>query len=279
MEAKSAITIDEQGAEVWSLDPDRESTGASTVKVVTAWLARQHLDMDAQIEVLGSDDIYIPPTHALRGGDIARTDDMIRSTIIVSDNYGAQALARTMGTKLLQAEGGSGPTPTQANDRYCVMAEAALTDFGWTGHLIRNGSGIESVNRFTARQITNLWRHIRLTDPWLHEAGGMRSTTFPITGGRNRTITPQNSTNAYRDQIPGFVAGKTGTSLDGAAFLVWTWRHPGGQLMTSALFDSTRGARPSDAAEIVQIATTPLRHTDGTPAVLRTTSGNPATPS
>ena len=44
MEATTAITLDEDGAEVWSLDPDRITPGASTVKVVTTWLARQHLD-------------------------------------------------------------------------------------------------------------------------------------------------------------------------------------------------------------------------------------------
>lgn len=279
MEATTAITLDEDGEEAWSLDPDRITPGASTVKVATTWLARQHLDMADLIEVLASDDIYIPPTHALRGGDIARTDDMIRSTLIVSDNYGANALARTMGARLLAGEGVSDPTPTQAMDRYCDMAMGALTDFGWTDHLIRNGSGIQSANRFTTRQIADLWRHVRLTDPWLHNAGSMMSYTFRIGGPRDRAITPVNSVSSYIDQMQGYVAGKTGTDLSGVTYLVWSWRHPSGQIMTSALGGSTRTGRPADASEIMAVSGalvegTPFRLTNGRPARLRWVSGD-----
>lgn len=279
MEARTAITLDAAGGEVWALDADRQTQGASTVKTVTAWLARQYLDMDEQIEVLASDDIYVRVV--LQGGDVARVEDMIYSLLLPSDNFAGNAIARTIGHRLLVSEGTPSPTPAQSIARYGTLATAALADRGWAGHLIVDGSGVDETSHFTMRQIADHFRRLHTDDPWIIDCAGTTTWPFQITGARTVNATARHSARTY--YTPGWIAGKTGTMLDGTAYMVWSWRHPNGQVLTSALGESTRAARPTDAAEIVQIATdliptTPLRYTDGTPAVLRTTSGNPVTP-
>lgn len=275
MEATTAITLDEAGREVWSLNADRQTQGASTVKTVSTFIARQFLDADETIEVLPSDDIYVPVV--LRGGDVARVDDMIYSTILPSDNFAANALARIAGRRILAGEGVASPTPAEAIARFATYATDVMASRGWSGHLIVDGSGVDESSHFTMRQIADHFRRLRTEDPWLFGVASSVSHRFRVSGARDVAVAAWHSARTYG--LGGWIGGKTGTMLNGTAYLVWSWRHPSGQVMTSALGESTREARPGDAAEVMSVSgalvpVSPYRFTGGSEAVLRWANGD-----
>lgn len=92
---RSAITIDDTGEQVWSLDPDRSIHGASTVKVITGWLALERLEPRRKVLICAGGS-PVPPSR-LRPGDVADVESLVHLNLLASDGHAAGALARTVG--------------------------------------------------------------------------------------------------------------------------------------------------------------------------------------
>lgn len=249
MQAKGAVTLDEDGSLLWGINPDHRSHGASTAKTINMWHVRRYLAMDEIVTVIDSDDTQNPLSQGVRPGDQVSVHDLIHCSLLPSDNHAAGALARAVGGRILELEGTSSYTPVQARARYSTLAEQTLGRFGWRDHMIRNGSGVSKRNSYTAREIAAWFRHIRRSDPWLHAVSAKMEYSFQIDRGTMVTVTPKHSAASYAGDLAGYIASKTGT-WSGVAFLVWSWQHPDGRILTSALFDSKKAARPADAIEI-----------------------------
>lgn len=248
--ARSAITIDDTGEEIWSVDPDRSIHGASTVKVITGWLALERLEL-ARTVLIRAGDSPLPPSR-LRPGDAADVKSLVHLNLIASDGHAAGALARTVGEADLEFEPKSSDVDA-ALRRFQEIADEKVKALGWSGHALVDPVGANPGNRYTTRQIAELFRWLRDTSPHLHTIASKRSALVHI--ARRRMRIPMFVTNTYRSAttaIPELIAGKTGwQGGDGYAYLVWTWRHPDGRIFTSAVAETTPTHRAGDARLVI----------------------------
>lgn len=248
LQAESAVTLDDHGEEIWSQRPDAPSQGASTVKVVSAWLATEHLDPHAAVTVVQGDS-SLPPSK-LRPGDSATVETLVRLSLISSDGHAAGALARAVGEQALLKDGIAAVPGAEARKKYRDIAEHALTSRGWADHVLADPVGADSRNRFTAREIASLFLQLRDEGSPVHSVAQKRAGVAMITRRRPTPVVLTNTYRPYTVAVPELIAGKTGW-LFGPAYLVWSWKHPDGRIFTSALMGSDNDNRVADARKII----------------------------
>src|SRR5699024_7610915 len=98
-----------------------------------------------------------------------------------------------------------------ARRRFLELADQKVRAREWTGHTIADPVGADPANRYTTRQITNLFRQLGDASPRIHAIASKRSALVRIER-RGKQI-PVFVTNVYRPvtrALPELVAGKTG---------------------------------------------------------------------
>lgn len=257
--ATAAHSVSSDGTPEWSKSPDVLVQGASTVKTLTCWVARQIVtDMTAPVTLLERDMLWAEP---LLLGDTLSLGDVIHASMMGSVNCAAEAVARVAGEALLAAEGGTG----DPRARFLTEAAArAASILGWAGHRINDPAGNNADNRMTARQLVALLHHIRTDDPWLYDAMSKTSKVIPVTGARTANVTINHTIGAVlrASTFPEFVAGKTGTQGNGPdapRYLLWSWLDPHGETHTSVIAASDGPNRDADVRAVMDqvIATLP----------------------
>ncbi|MGO1874356.1 MAG: serine hydrolase [Canibacter sp.] len=246
--ATSAVTLDERGVEVWSVNADSAMQGGSTIKLLTGVLADERLDGAREVTVVEGDS-SLPPTR-LRPGDTVSVEALLQFTLVASDGHAAGALARAVGEQALIDEGRD-PVASEARARMLVLADARLREIGWHDHVIADPTGADPANSFTMRELAALFFRIRAEWSNVHEIASKRHS-FALVRRRGRTV-PMFFTNVFRPitiAVPELIAGKTGWR-SGPAYFVWSWRHPDGRIFTSALGGTTRDDRPGDVRMVV----------------------------
>lgn len=224
----AACTIDSAGRVLWGQNINDPWQTASTVKVFTALVAREWINVDDYVTPHPADlakSKFIP-------GDTTTWTGVIQASLKISDNGAARAVAN-------QAHPGGAAALLAAMDAKAVA-------LGWTGHVFADGVGggtpAASNNRMSAWQLCSLMRHVHAADPWLYAAASKGSYLIPVWGGeRVGHIAITHGFNAYNTvPIPEFEAGKTGTGNPDQQHIVWSWKHEGNTYYSSVVDSPAR---------------------------------------
>jgi len=207
---RASIVVDVETGEVITEANAREALPpASTTKILTALLVRQHLDTDGTIGISGTASLAPPRRLALQMGETWGVRDLLYAMLLCSCNDAAWALG--------QAAGG-GTMPGFAQQAQALAGQLGLAD----GPVVRDPAGldddrsIEGGNLLSARDLAIAARAF-LADPELAEIAAAPSHTWRGGDGEDHSVS---NLNAFLGAYDGAIGLKTGfTSRAGMTFV------------------------------------------------------------
>lgn len=244
--AQTAYSTDRHGNVEYEKNADTFMPPASTIKMLTAYVARRIITdnrLDELVTVSAEDDLSGTTAPVLQVGDQVTYRDLLYGMMLPSHNAMARILARAVGDQL-EGQGG-------VEGFLDEMRSVATDDFGWTEFTFANPSGLGTVNQMTARQIAELLWAIADEDPLLVEIMGAITRSITITGPNPRTTNVTHTIELDGPvRFPEFIAGKTGT-WSGNRCLAFLWQHPDGERRVSTFQWSTTQDRWPDMRAIM----------------------------
>lgn len=242
--AQRALTLDPNGQVIFEKDADTTQAPASTMKIVTAYVALQWIDLADTMTVTGAD-----AGGTFFVGDILTYEAAMHAMLLPSYNVAATLIARNVGNIIAAELGGTGDVA-----RFHQEMTDQMAALGWSGHVFADASGASESNRASIRQLCRLMRRIDATSPDLVTIMGALDYGVVITGPNARTIDVEHSIDPTGAVLlPEFVAGKTGTTAAAGAGVVVLWENEG-QRYVSGLLNSTSGGRFPDLRALMDEA-------------------------
>jgi D-alanyl-D-alanine carboxypeptidase (penicillin-binding protein 5/6) len=220
LSATAALAVDlTTGVELYEQNADTPAPPASTMKIVTALVARQTLQLDDQITVQDSDliDPAIYSTMGLEAGDVVSVGDLLRGLLIPSGGDAGNALARAAGQRLGASDAdGVARFVTELNT---FAANAGLRDSRFT-----NPIGADDPNELsTARDLARATQ-LLLGDQFLTQTVETASQVVHVGGANPRDLELHNSNQLLgaRDDVFGIKTGTEDTA--GQCLILGYWR-------------------------------------------------------
>src|SRR5690606_2160233 len=170
------------GATLAAVNPDMPYPPASTTKMLTALIVRQHAALDEVITIEPGDlvDEVIYAHVGLRAGDRVAVRDLLAGLLVPSGGDAARARARVVGARL---------DPAAANPRAAFVAEMnrVARRLGMRSTHFVNPDGRDAPGqRSTARDLAILGAAL-LKDPFLADVVAQRVTTISVEGPNARS--------------------------------------------------------------------------------------------
>jgi D-alanyl-D-alanine endopeptidase (penicillin-binding protein 7) len=219
---------------------------ASITKVMTVYVAREHLPSDAHI-VIQEDDLLPEGDSGLLVGESFTRDALIDFTLSVSSNDGARAIARA-------TAGGVDAFTHMMNDTAATLGMAETFFFNESG--LDENLGV-SGGYGSAHDLGTLFERVLTRYPDLLEATTYPESIIASSGVLHEAI----NTNIIAGDIPGLVAGKTGyTDLAGGNLAIVFEPEPMHQIIVVVL-GSTPDERFADVGKLVS-ATIEILHSE-----------------
>lgn len=220
MRARSLCVMTESGSVIFCRAPDEPHVPASTLKLLTAFVARQWVkdrDLSNVVRVEAAD-LAKGSTMKLRDGDVVTWNDLFHGLIIPSGNDAARVIARIIGTRR-QEEMRTG----NSEDAFLDLMRAATRGLGWEDFVIASPSGLEGRSRLSARQICSLALKV---DPYVRAVASRRQYCVRVAGANERTYDIKHSLSLQEwALLPALSWVKTGTRKSASiANLVAVWR-------------------------------------------------------
>lgn len=231
----AAVTLDAAGNVLWGQRETELRVPFSTIKILTALVARDHIrDMDATVEVLDSD-VVSGSSAGLSAGDLLSYRDLFYASLLPSGNDATMALARSVGEML--------PGKGDPVERFTRAMSARGHELGWRGHVIKDATGRSPGNRLSPLHLAGLARVLHHEDPWLFDALATSRHSVAVKGVNSRLLELE----VTALQEPSSVAfpiilraRKTGSCATGEASVVAAWEtFPDGPVNYSAVLGST----------------------------------------
>lgn len=236
--ATGAIAVDlDEGIELFAKNPDTRYPPASTVKIVTALLAKQILDLDESVVVEEQDLVAEEYSRmGLQAGDIVTVRGLLYGLLIPSGGDAALALARYTGQRI-------GPGHPQPVDRFVEEMNRYAERIGMTNSHFTNPVGFEDQEMYTtARDLVRATS--RLLDDWLlARIVSTPWTEIHVDGPEPRDLVIEN-TNEFVLSEQSFGV-KTGTTDSAGECLVNAVRRGGHRIITVVLGSQDRYADTS----------------------------------
>lgn len=213
---------------------------ASLLKMMTALVVRDWVS-DAQLDdtvIVEIGDEHPPTTAQLRAGDVVSLRDLIYGMMVPSGNDAALALGRVVGSRILQAEGGSGDP--RARFLQAMADKASELDLQGAVFETPHGAGADRQSRLSAEHAIKLLLECH-KDLTLREIMAARSRQITVTGANARVYTVHHTLDMDGPvPLPEFVMGKTGShEAAGAGFCVaLIWSSPAGGLRATVVMNS-----------------------------------------
>ena len=206
------------GAELMNLNADTPALPASTMKIVTALVARELLALDTSVQIEQRDllDPTVYSTMGLQAGDVVSVRDLLYGLLIPSGGDAANALARAGGLQL-------GASDDVAVARFMEELNAFAVRIGMTSSRFANPTGADDPNTATtARDLARAAARL-IDDQVLYQIVGMPSATVRV-GGPNGRDLPLTNTNQLLAQDDVFGV-KTGSEEGaGQCLIAGFWR-------------------------------------------------------
>ncbi len=214
---------------LYALNADERRSPASTTKLMTALVIAnnttdwQELVTAEQIDVLDVSDNE--SMIGLLAGDVFTVEQMMYGLMLNSGNDAASVMARSIGNKLLAAEGAEGD-PTE---RFVQEMNATAASLGLQNTHFMNPDGLYDPDHYTtAHDLAVIASHAYAV-PQVAAASGVSTYEFTSQGANPRVFTLQN-TNKMLGQ-DGVIGGKTGTLMESGACLVVLLEVAGNQVI------------------------------------------------
>lgn len=250
--ARAVLAVDlVTGATLAAVNPDMPYPPASTTKMLTALIVRQHAALDEVITIEPGDlvDEVIYAHVGLRAGDRVAVRDLLAGLLVPSGGDAARALARVVGARL---------DPAATNPRAAFVAEMnrVARRLGMRSTHFVNPDGRDAPGqRSTARDLAILGAAL-LKDPFLADVVAQRVTTISVKGPNARDITLW-STNHLLGEL-GVHGIKTGTTAeDGENLVAVAWR--GDHQVITVTLGSAEGERFNDVRALFDALGTHFR--------------------
>ncbi len=217
--ARAALVVDLTSREaLFDLDADARVAPASTMKIVTALVARRVLALDDVVVIEGSDlilgDDY--SKMGLQEGDRTTVRELLYGTLIVSGGDSALALARAGGQRL-------DPSSTNPTQRFVDEMNAYAAEIGMAGSHFANPVGIDAEDHYSTA-----WDMVRATeqllaDPVLAQIVATPEATITLGGQVGRELYLV-STNELVLDGESFGVKTGSTELAGECLVNATWK-------------------------------------------------------
>lgn len=211
----------ETGSVVFCRAPDEPHIPASTVKLLSAivarrWVADEDLSSTVKIEAT---DLAGGSTMKLMEGDVVTWNDLFHGLMIPSGNDAARAIARVVGTLKQQKMG----RREDSVEGFLGLMRDCANELGWDDFVISSPSGLEGRSRLSARQICALALR---ADPYIREVAGKQRYRVRVGGVNKRTYDIEHSfTQQEWTLLPPLSEVKTGTRKSASiSNLVAVWR-------------------------------------------------------
>ena len=232
--AAGVALMNEDGTLLYEREPDVLRVPASTVKLMSAFVARRTIT-DAMLD----DEVVATTTGgSLVAGNSYSLRTLFYVSLLPSSNNAAEMIADYVGEILLA--GGEG----NPRERFMAEMDTVSQTYGWGESKWLTPSGL-GLNKTTPRVMADMVRRVAESDPWLLSVANTES--FEIPGG----VTVRHTLNANRHLLPGWTGGKTGTLLANQECLVGSWVTPSGKKFTGAVLASESGKRYTDMAWLI----------------------------
>lgn len=202
--------------DLYDLNGDERLAAGSTIKIVTAMVVREVVDLDAQVEIVESDPVEEGySTMDLLVGDTLTIEQLLMGLLIPSGGDAAQALARFTGADLL-GDDPSTVDPERATNRFVEEMNTLADELELENTRFVNPDGRDAEEQYTsARDLTTLAASF-MEDDVLRGIVAMPSYEFVSVAGN--TYTKANTNELLSD--PDVIGVKTGSEVQAGACLI-----------------------------------------------------------
>ena len=204
--ARSSIAVDlTNGLQLHADDADTQVAPASTMKVVTALVARQILDPAETVTII-EDDLYLGEEYSQMGlmaGDVATVESLFYGALLMSGADASLALARVAGQRL-------DPSTSDPVGRFVQQMNTYAQQYKMFGSQFTNPVGIDDEAHYTtARDLVRASE--QMLNDWLLARVIATPEIVVAVGGPNAREIYLYSTNQF--VLNGeAIGGKTGTT-------------------------------------------------------------------
>lgn len=206
--AKSIYVIDmTSGVELYAKDPYAHLQVGSLVKLVTALVAVDNVELDEHVKIIESDlvDTDMYSNMSLQAGDTLTVSQLLYGLLIPSGNDGAHALARHVGAKLSGSD-----DPATQTEAFVREMNAYAENLGIENSRFTVPDGIDTPNSYSsAYDVTILAREL-MKNEFLRSVVNEPGYRF-ISVGPEARVYEKSTTNQLLGQF-GVIGVKTGTT-------------------------------------------------------------------
>lgn len=201
--ALTAYHLREDGVSLFGKGEDSVTIPASTIKMLTSYIARQYVTDQMLSEVLTVEADDVANGSTFEAGDVVSWDTLFHAMLMVSDNGAAHVIARNVGSIINSEEGGSVTDHTAFRNK----ANDFMAEHGWRGAKFQSASGQDSVGRISPKQLCGL---MFLLDSYVLNTTMLLSYEASVTGPNARSWTITHGLSARFPDFPDLVGVKTG---------------------------------------------------------------------
>ena len=224
------------GTTLYAINSDERRSPASTTKLMTALvIANNTTDWQELVTADQVDVLEITDNESMIGllaGDVFTVEQMMYGLMLNSGNDAASVMARSIGAKLLAAEGASGD-PTE---RFVQEMNATAANLGLQNTHFTNPDGLYDPDHYTTAYDLAAIAAQAYAVPQIAQASSVATYEFTSQGANPRVFTLQN-TNKMLGQ-DGVIGGKTGTLMESGACLVVLLDQGGGNMVIGVVLGS-----------------------------------------
>jgi serine-type D-Ala-D-Ala carboxypeptidase (penicillin-binding protein 5/6) len=238
--AQAAYVFDSTaGVELLAENSDERRAPASTVKIVTAMVVLDHAELDSEVVFDEADTASEEESRmGLVGGDTVTVEQLLVGLLLPSGNDAARALARHVGTILLDGAGGD-PIERFVQEMNTKVAEAGLSNTNFTSP---DGLDDNEDQYTTAYDLAHLGA---MAMGYKSIAATVSQSTAEVTSvGAEARVYSLRNTNQFLEgaatdyATEGVVGLKSGSTSGAGACLVLAKRERGGNLVIAVVLGS-----------------------------------------
>lgn len=222
------------GVELGSLKPDTRRAMASTTKIMSMLVARDHGDLDDWVTVSRRAASIGEAEIGLEIGERWTLRQLLSAMAVRSANDAAVAVAEHIGGSV---------------EGFAAMMNAKAQEMGLENTHFVNPHGLDAPKHYSSARDLLIMGLAALDDPFLARAFATRSVTLPDDAkGHHRVAT---ATNHLLDEYDGSIGLKTGYTFKAALVLVAAAERDGRRLLAVVMGSRGSGGHFRDAAKLL----------------------------
>jgi D-alanyl-D-alanine carboxypeptidase (penicillin-binding protein 5/6) len=233
--AKAAVVMDESGTVLFAKYPDAKLEPASTVKLVTAMVVLDKLDLATRVKISKHAGKTRSIKPRLRPDEEMTAGDLLHLALMRSINSAAVALAEAVaGTE----------------QDFVVLMNKKAIEIGAHNTLFSNASGLPQGEQYTTAADLALIMKAALSYPVIREILGKRMYVIRTAGGRDILVENSNDLLWRSDDM---IGGKTGYTGNARHCFVCAINTSKGPLITAVLGARSRSSLWKSARLLTEI--------------------------